>query len=214
MKTWGAALHWSMSARAWCGFFVSADDGSVHLRHEITWKGVAPEFAALDMRTTMALVQQAPGGVSWPFTAIAAHGSLWPSLKHAQGESIAETFQRAGLPLLRIDADPVHCWSRLRSWLIPRVWPLDGPHAPKRPVLTIHPDCRRFLETLPTLVGETHRPDLVAETPEAYPARAVSYFAMSRPWPIRPDEPEMLPDSIGAWVNELRAKARQQEWDY
>ena len=46
MIAWGGAMRWSESEKAWVGFIASLDTGQLLLRHELTFRGVAPDEAA------------------------------------------------------------------------------------------------------------------------------------------------------------------------
>ncbi len=199
-------MRWSHTEIGWMGFFRSLADGRVYLRHEITFKGLSPERAAKDITSKMR---------EWKIerlTYIAAQPELWPKAGET-GETVRETFSRAGLPMLRGSGDRRNRWSRLRSWLDMREWKTgetdrDGkPTTFQSPSLLIHPECVRLIRTLPTLVADTSDPDDVDETPEEYPAAGVSFYAMSRPLPFQAEGP-ILPDgAVGHLVNEMRAEA-------
>jgi len=70
------------------------------------------------------------------------------------------------------------------------------------PSLLVHPDCRYFLRTFPTLVSDDKHPDDIKETPDEYPAAGLGFYAMSRPAPWTPEaKPAPGP---GTWGHELR----------
>ena len=199
--TWAGGLRWSSVNRAWLGLCASMPDGRVLVRHELTWRGVTPETAAAETRRFCDLKHI-------DLAYVAADPRLFPQ-DDAHGETISETWSRAGVPLVCGDDDRLNGWSRVRSWLEPREWP--HPEAPTRkivqPGLIIHPDCQVLIRSLPMLVSQKKDPDDVEETPDEYPASGLRYYLMSRPSPLVEPEPELPPDAIGHWVKELREAA-------
>lgn len=194
MRVFGG-MHWSFTNRAWCGIFVPLADRRVVVRHELTWIRTTPEIAAVELKAFCVERDYQMGYV-------AADPKLFPAAK-AIGETVSETFQRGGVPMLKGDGDRVNGWSRVRSWLQPAKM-LDGSVSPS---LLIHSDCRYLIRTLPTLVSATDNPDDVDETPDEYPAKGVLYYVMSRPMPKLTEAPELPKDAIGHWVEELRREA-------
>lgn len=187
MIQWAAAMFWSYSARAWCGIFAHLPNNHAIVRHELTWITTPPERAAKDLA---AFLKTRKIELSY----LVAQPKIFPK-PDEYGETVSETFSRAGIPMRRGHDDPIAGWQRVRSWLDVD----DGV-----PRLTIHRSCRQLLRTLPTLVSASSNPDDIDDVPDAYPARAVSYWAMSRPSAAEPDEPELPDGAIGHDVNELR----------
>ena len=171
---WAAALRWSMSERAWCGFFRSLQDGRILCRYELTWVGKSPELAATNLKAFCSDRRIFPGYY-------VAQAAIFPKEREV-GETVSETLSRAGLPMREGSKDRLACWARVRSWLEPRVWP-DGKTSP---ALIVHEDCKFLIETLPTLVKSETEPDDVAEVPDEYPAMGLALYAMSRPSPWFP----------------------------
>ncbi len=130
-----------------------------------------------------------------------ADPKLFPK-PNARGETVSETFQRAGVPMIHGDPDAINGWTRLRSWMQP-IPQKDGTVAPS---LLVHPDCALFLRTVPTLIADAKNADDIEDTPDANPAKGARYFVMSRPMPSK-DEPVTLPDgAIGHSLRALRAE--------
>ena len=91
------------------------------------------------------------------------------------GESIAETFSRAGWPLRRAKNERVNGWQRVRSWLKP-----DGTGAP--PLQVSAENCPYLCRTLPQLLSDEHKPEDVDTAGEDHAADALRYGLMSRPF--------------------------------
>jgi len=182
------ALYWSQTEPAWMGVFLGLPDGRQYCRYELTWKGASPEEAATDIAGFRRRVVPTLD-VVW------AQPALWP--KEGTGLSIASVFAAGGVTLRKGNDDRINGWSRLRSWLRPRLY---GDQV--SPGLIIDPVCTRLIRTLPALVASDTDPDDVAESPLAYPAHAVRMFVMGHPppWqpPVRPAPPP------GTWGHELK----------
>ena len=182
------ALYWSQTESAWLGIFLGLPDGRQYCRYELTWKNKAPEDAAKDIAAFRRLVVPSLGTV-W------AQPALWPEGEY--GPSIASVFAENGVQLRRANDDRVNGWSRVRSWLRPRLY-----HGAVSPGLIVHPVCQRLIRTLPSLISSDRDPDDVADTPLAYPANALRFFVMGHPPPwLAPLPPTPGP---GTWGHELK----------
>ena len=195
MTTYFGAMHWSQSTRAWFGVFGTLPHGRALLRRELTWLGVSPEDAAKDIVAKCA---------EWK---IELRSTMLDPKQFPQfdepGETVSEIFRRGGVTVRRASKDRIASWSRLRSWLQVRDWP----EGVRGPALVIHADCPIFIRLLPTLIENPSDRDDVLETPDEYPARAASYFVMSRPMPLREDKEPFPKGSLGYEVEEMRRAA-------
>lgn len=208
MISYCAAMHWSYSARAWCGIFAGLSDGRVLLRHEITWLRVTPEDAAPDLKNKLSefgigIPREAAKLGLPPLRYVVAQADIFPHERRSVGETISETFSRAGIPMRQADIDEINGWNRLRSWLRSREHEDKTTNPPTKftgPSLVIHPDCKYFLRTFPTLVSDEKEPDLIVETTDAYPANAARYWAMSRPAPTVKAPPPPPPRDSAYWA--------------
>ncbi len=97
---------------------------------------------------------------------------MWAKTGHGKGESIAETLQRHGLPMLKGDNDRKNGWQRCHELL--RLAP-DG-----TPWLTIDRTCVYGLRSLPAQVSEKKDPDDVNTRGDDHWVDAWRYGAMSR----------------------------------
>jgi hypothetical protein len=185
VTAWGAGMFWSQSAKGWLGFVATLSDNRLCLAYEMTFIRTSPEDAASQIKT-VCRVQ----GIPLPI--IYAQPAIFPQAD-THGETVSETFARAGVPMIAGDDDRINGLSRIRSWLQPR----DG-----KPSLVIHADCKYFLRTFPTLIEDPKEPDDIIETPDAYPAHGLRFFLMSRPAPHAP-QPVIGPQP-GTWGYELR----------
>lgn len=102
-----------------------------------------------------------------------------------RGESIAEVFGNAGVPLLRADSARVSGWQRVREYLKPAD---DG-----RPRLQIFSSCKNLLRTLPLLVFDERDAEDVSDTCEDHAPEALRYGLMSRPVGKEPPKEAPLP---------------------
>lgn len=93
------------------------------------------------------------------------------------GESIAESFASAGVPLLKADNARVPGWQRVREYLAPMD---DG-----LPRLQLFSTCKNLIRTLPLLAYDPHDAEDVADNCEDHAPEALRYALMSRPAPAR-----------------------------
>ena len=113
------------------------------------------------------------------------------------GESIAETFARHGVPLIRGSNEREIGWQRMRHWL------RDAPDGV--PWLTLDPDaCPYLCRTLPALISDEVRAEDVDTAGDDHGADAARYGLMSRPMPTRVLAEDITPPpgSVGAMVRE------------
>lgn len=186
-------MRWSYTSRAWIGFFAQLPDGRAYLRYELAFREKSPEQAAVIIKA-----KQREWNIEPMY--VAANPELWPEKKNSRGESISETFLRAGIRVIKGSGDRVNRWSRVRSWLDVKTWQ----NGEQSPSLVIHPSCVVLLRTLPTLVSAKTDPDDIDATPDEYPAEGVGHYAMSRPMPSPDEEPELPVGAIGHSLRQLR----------
>lgn len=199
MKHYAGGMRWSQSARAWLGLFTYLPDGRVGCGYELTWFNKTPEFAA---RSLVTFCVEKKIILDY----VVAQPEIFPKDGEI-GETVSETFTRAGVPMRKGSSDRLACWSRARSWLEPREW-----ESGVFPSVWTHPDCKRLIRTIPVLVRSATEPDDVAETPDEYPAMGLALYAMSRPSPWKTTEEKKPLDPLsGAFLwNELRNGAQQE----
>lgn len=102
-----------------------------------------------------------------------------------EGESIAELFARAGVPMTPADNARVAGWQRVRSYLA------DG--ADGLPLWQAFPQCKELIRTLPLLVYSEHNREDAADGEDHAP-EALRYALMSRPaHSIRREPPPRKP---------------------
>jgi phage terminase large subunit len=89
-----------------------------------------------------------------------------------EGESIAELFAKAGVPLTPADNARVAGWQRVRGYLAPAP---DG-----TPLWQVFPCCEALIRTLPLLVYDAHDREDAADGEDHAP-EALRYALMSRP---------------------------------
>lgn len=202
MRTWGAGLHWSYHDRAWCGFFVFLPTGQVYLRYEFTWRRTSPMIAARDLVTWIDRLER--DGKD-EFTYCVAQPDLWLSDPKRPGVPEAETFERAGLSLQRGSDDERNGWANLINWIEPTTF-YDAKGQPfVEPSLIVHPECKRFLRTFPTLTHEEDDKDTVIDDADTIPAHGARHYLMSRPFPQPSPSVHYKRGSVGRMLMDARA---------
>lgn len=99
-------------------------------------------------------------------------GALLKSEGGFEGESIAELFALAGVPLTPADNSRVAGWQRVRGYL--------GEGADGQPRWQCFPCCENLIRTLPLLVFDKHSPEDAAPGEDHAP-ESLRYGLMSRP---------------------------------
>lgn len=89
------------------------------------------------------------------------------------GESIAETFARCGVPLIKADNARVIGWQRCREYM---ALAPDG-----LPWWRVSSSCSNLIRTLPLMIYDDHRPEDISDGIEDHAAEALRYGLMSRP---------------------------------
>lgn len=103
---------------------------------------------------------------------VVADPSMWAKTGHGKGESIAETLQRHGMPMIKGDNDRKNGWQRCHELLRPAP---DG-----RPWLTVDVACRYGLRSLPAQMSDKRDPDDIDTGGDDHWVDAWRYGAMSR----------------------------------
>lgn len=105
-----------------------------------------------------------------------ADPSLDEQRGHETGETMMDTFRRAGVPLIKGDNDRVNGWARLRAWLSAR--PDNA-----LPFLRIHPRCAYLIRTFGAVVMDEDKPEDVDTDGPDHALDALRYLVMGRPAP-------------------------------
>ena len=135
---------------------------------------------------------------------IAGDPSMWiaDGRNAARGQSRAETFIRARMPMRKALNDRVSGWARVARFL--RV-PVDREGNPTGdpPILTIDETCSYLRRSLPALMSDKTNPDDVDTKGDDHGGDMVRYGAVSRPMPtiLAKPEPPMNP-MLAAFLNE------------
>ena len=186
------AVDWGFVKPGVCGWFVLLPEGRVYLEDEYVFTRTVASDVAREIKR-----RNQERGVKVRYTV--GDTAMWTPDSQT-GESIAETFQRHGVPMIQSDKDRLNGWQRLRHWL--RTSP-DG-----LPWLTISPHCPYTARTLPSLVSDEHKPEDVDTDGEDHAGDMIRYFAMSRPAPgSSGSQPAPKPWTMG-WLKKRQAAAQ------
>lgn len=133
---------------------------------------------------------------------VAGDPSMWirDGRNATKGQSRAETFLRAGMPMKRAENARVDGWSRLHSLL--RVPCDDEGRVLGDPLLTIDESCAYLRRTIPSQQSSRMDPDDVDTHGDDHGPDALRYLAMSRPMPFGKRKATVVypPMSLGAIV--------------
>lgn len=165
------AMDWGYNDPCCVLWFAVSPDKRVYVYREIYQN----QTLAADMA---ALIKQENGVDRCSYTV--ASPDMWQKrgVRDAMGgESIAETFQRAGVPLIKADNSRVVGWQRVRE---------NFASAPDGlPFVQIFETCTNLIRTLPLLSIDPHDKEDVSDGCEDHAGEALRYGLMSRPSPAK-----------------------------
>lgn len=168
---------WSQAA---CKWYAIGPDGQAVAYREYYPSRVTDEEQA----EAIIELSQNPHGAPEQVTYTVADPAIW-SKQSGRGESTAEVFAKAGVPLIAGDNNRINGWKRLHQWL--RTY--DGPDGEPTARLIHTQACKNSLRVYPSIPADKHRPDDVDTTAEDHLLDCDRYFVMSRPSPA-PDPQE------------------------
>ena len=148
----------------------------------VLWLAVSPEgqiivYRELYVRQMLSSqvakkVRELTGGEKMAYTVASPDAWQQRGLPGAQGDCIADVFQKNGVPLIPADNRRIHGWQRLRECLAPGA---DG-----APGLVIFEGCRELIRTLPLLTYDERDHEDVSDRCEDHAPEALRYGVMSR----------------------------------
>lgn len=163
---WFCSMDWGFNAPGVCLWWAHIGDGHWHIVRELKFQQETVETVAERWKAVMR--DLGLKRVSY----VAADPSMWAKTGHGRGESIAETLQRKGLPMVKGDNDRKNGWQRCHELL--RIAP-DG-----QPWLTIDASCVYGTRSLPAQMSDKRDPDDVNTSGDDHWVDAWRYGAMSR----------------------------------
>lgn len=201
--SWFRSMDWGRSNPGCVQWWACLPDGHLHIAAELKFvdTDVADVVEAVKIIDNELGVQHVRYTVSDP----ALHNR-----SQETGESIAETFARCGMPLLRGNNNRVLGWERLRNLLrpAPDVLHPDGSIKERgQPWLTVAPRCRYGIRTMPLMQQDKSNPEDIDTDMDDHWCDTARYAGMSRPAPHRFSTPTYPKHSVGAALEELRALA-------
>jgi len=129
--------------------------------------------------------------------------AMWAKTGAGKGESIAETLLRRKVPMRKGDNDRFNGALRMHEMF------RDDGHG--TPYLTVDPECRYFVRSIPALVQDDHDPDDVDTSKDDHAYDECRYWAMSRPSPTRITENTDPPQgSVGWWKKWHESQERRE----
>lgn len=163
---WFCSMDWGFNAPGVLLWWAHVGDRHWHIVRELKFQQdtadtVAAKWKAMNKSLRISRVQY-----------VAADPSMWAHTGHGKGESIAETLQRHGLPMVKGDNDRKNGWQRCHELL--RLAP-DG-----LPWLTVDVSCTYGLRSLPAQMSAKTDPDDVNTSGDDHWVDAWRYGAMSR----------------------------------
>lgn len=164
-RVW-CGIDWGYVSHGVCLWAAVGFDGQLYVFDEYTFRHTVVSEVAEEIRR-----RSAAWGVKPVYV---ADTQMWGGADQS-GESMAETMQRLGVPLVQADKDRVNGWARVRHWL------KDAPNG--RPWLQVHPRCTGLTRTFPQLASNKHRPEDVDSDGPDHWGDALRYLIAARPAP-------------------------------
>lgn len=166
------AMDWGYNDPCAVLWFAVSPEGRVFVTRELYERQVLARAMAARIREINA---------DEPAAYCMASPDAWQQrgMSDIDGESIAETFIKNGVPLLKADNARIAGWQRVREYLADAE---DG-----LPRLQIFSSCTNLIRTLPMLVYDAHHTEDVSAACEDHAPEALRYGLMSRP--VRPLAP-------------------------
>jgi hypothetical protein len=201
-------LDWGFANEGVCLWGVVLPDGQLLIEDEYTFNGqrrakqIAREVADQIRQRNVDRGLQIRGTYADP--------AMFAPTGHI-GETIAETFGKARVPLTAANNDRVNGWQRLRAWL--RAMPKAEAEPVERPWLIIHPRCQQLIRSLPQLVMDPAHPEdcETTRTPDHW-ADALRYLMAGRPAPTPAftGEPDYTPNQMGYLKRQILNGSRRK----
>jgi len=177
-----AAMDWGRLSPGCVGWFVAMPAEPTeryHIVQEWKFQGLDDdEIADGYHQMTKAL------GLRRPPRYIAGDPSMWiaDGRNAARGQSRAETFIRARMPMRKALNDRVAGWARVARFLrVPRH--PDGTPTGEPPILTVDETCAYLRRSIPALMSDKTNPDDVNTKGDDHGGDMVRYGVSSRPMP-------------------------------
>jgi hypothetical protein len=159
-------MDWGFNAPGVCLWWAAVGDGHWHIAREYKFQQTSAETVATEWKKK---------NKAWGIKRVqyvVADPSMWAKTGHGKGESIAETLQRFGLPMLKGDNDRKNGWQRCHELL------RDAPDG--SPWVTVDVSCTYGLRSLPAQVSDKKDPDDIDTGGDDHWVDAFRYGAMSR----------------------------------
>jgi phage terminase large subunit len=190
------AVDWGYSENGCCGWYACLPDGRLIKFKEYVFKNTIAKKVAKT-------IKEMSRGLRIRYTT--ADPSMWMK-GGAMGESIAETFGKAGVGCIQADNDRINGWQRLHHWLVEKAG------QDQTPLLQFYKHgCPYTIKTLPIQVSDPRKPgDIKTKGVEDHGADETRYAVMSRPAPsINKPRKVTLPGTIGWEVKRILDKQRR-----
>ena len=164
------AMDWGYNDPCAIGWFAVGPDQHIYLYRELTMQ----ETLSRDVAKR---IVELSDGEKIAYTV--ASPDMWQNRGHSdiEGESIAETFMRNGVPLIKADNARVIGWQRVRENLATAP---DG-----KPYVQVFNTCLKLIETIPLMIYDDKNVEDVGDNLPDHWCEMFRYGLMSRPAPSR-----------------------------
>lgn len=172
------SMDWGYRDPAAVLWFAVAPNGRVYCYRELyETKLLAKDLAGKTRAISLVRTAGKPDGEAEEIAYTAASPDMWKEYGDAEiaGTTIAETFTKNGVPLIKADNTRISGWNRVREYLRNMD---DG-----QPRLQVFRTCLNLIRTLPEMIFDDKFVEDVADGLEDHAPEALRYGLMSRPAP-------------------------------
>lgn len=165
------SMDWGFNDHCSVGWYAADEDGRVYKYRQLYVR----EMLASDIaKKVVELSVDADGNKENVRYTVAGH-DCWQKRgnDHSQGESIAETFAKNGVPLEKADISRIVGWQRFKEYLE------DAPDG--KPWLQVFSTCVDTTRTIPMMIYDDRNVEDLDGSLEDHPADETRYSLMSRP---------------------------------
>jgi len=199
---WFLSMDWGYVQPGCILYWACLPDGVFYIRHEFKFSHATIDKVVAKTKEYLADLNVHWSSVRYSVADPALKGmnvSVSNTSGDIIGESMAESFAKAGMPLLMGKNDRIPGWTRIREFLKLRE-PEEG--KAQRPTIVIHPSCRYLIRTLAAAVSAKNNPEDIDTSIDDHAIDSMRYGAMSRPSPTKL-RAGSIPGSFNAHRNRL-----------
>lgn len=199
---WFRSLHYGGSHV--CLWWAILPDGTLHIPRELVkGKCLISELSLAIRQITRSMgIAERPDAHNdrqsfIRYTVALSEQMIGKTKDDDDGETRADTFRNNGIVIREQSHDEAQGWTRVAELL--------GARPDGRPLLSIDPSCVQLVRALTNAVSDPNDEEVLLESANDQPLRALRVGAMSRPAPKPFQRPPLPKNAVGHLVEEIRS---------